>query len=67
MVRYVVKPSSVTKRHIMDGIGKAYSIVFTPHQSQHSDRKYPLSAEFQKPKINQLLNGLIPYQKVKNG
>ena len=36
MVRYVVKPSSVTKRHIMDGIGKAYSIVFTPHQSQHS-------------------------------
>ena len=31
-VRYMVKPSSVTKRHIMGGRGKAFCIVFTPHQ-----------------------------------
>ena len=48
----------------MRGMGKAFGIVFTPHQSQHSDRKYLLNAEFQRPKINQFLNWLFIHPKV---
>ena len=65
-VRYMVKPSSVTKRHIMGGMDKAFGIVFTPHQWHHSDRKCPLSTQFQKPKINQFFNWLIIHPKVVN-
>ena len=31
-VRNMIKPSSVTKRNIMDGIKKVFGIVNTPHQ-----------------------------------
>ena len=65
-VRYMVKSSSVTKRHILVGMDKAFGIVFTHHQWQHSDRKYPLSTQFEKPKINQFLNGLVIHSKVVN-
>ena len=37
-VRYMIKPSSVTKRNIMDGIDKAFGIVNTPHQWRYCDR-----------------------------
>ena len=35
----MIKPSSVTKRNIMDGIDKAFGIVNTPHQGRYCDRK----------------------------
>ena len=38
---YLIKPSSVTKRNIMDGMDKACGIVYTPHQCWYSDRKSP--------------------------
>ena len=38
---YMIKPSSVTKRNIMDWIGKGLGIVYTPHQCRYSDRKSP--------------------------
>ena len=50
----MAKSSSVTKRHILGGMDKAFGIVFTPHQWQHSDRKYPLRTQFQKPIIDQM-------------
>ena len=31
-VRNMIKPSSVTKKNIMDGMDKAFGIVNTPHQ-----------------------------------
>ena len=37
-VRNMIKPSSVTKRNIMDGIDKAFGIVNTPHQWRYCDR-----------------------------
>ena len=36
---YMFKPSSVTKRNIMEGTGKVMGMVFTPHQCWYSDRK----------------------------
>ena len=41
LVPYMIKPSSVTKRNIMDWIGKGLGIVYTPHQCRYSDRKSP--------------------------
>ena len=41
LVPYMIKPSSVTKRNIMDWIGKGLGIVYTPHQCRYSDRKAP--------------------------
>ena len=38
---YIVKPSSVTRRNIMDGMGNGLGIVYTPHQCWYSDRKSP--------------------------
>ena len=38
-VRYMIKPSSVTKRNIVDGMGKGLGMVYTPHQCWYSDRK----------------------------
>ena len=62
----MVKPSSVTKRNIVDLMDKAFGIVYTPHQWRYSDRKYPLSPYFQKPKISQFQNWLITHPKVVN-
>ena len=38
---YIVKPSSVTRRNIMDGMGNGLGIVYTPHQCWYSDRISP--------------------------
>ena len=38
---YIVKPSSVTRRNIMDGMGNGLGIVYTPHQCWYSARKSP--------------------------
>ena len=35
----MIKPSPVTKRNIVDGMGKGLGIVYTPHQCWYSDRK----------------------------
>ena len=43
-VRNTIKPSSVTKRNIMDGIDKAFGIVNTPHQWRYCDRICSLSS-----------------------
>ena len=40
-VRYMIKPSSVTKRNIVDGMGKGLGMVYTPHRCWYSDRKSP--------------------------
>ena len=37
-VRNMIKPSSVTKKNIMDGMDKAFGIVNTPHQWRYCDR-----------------------------
>ena len=40
-VRYMIKPSSVTKRNIMDVLGNGLVMYYTPHQCWYSDRKSP--------------------------
>ena len=39
MLAIFTKPSSVTKRNIMDGVDKLVGMAYTPHQCSYSDRK----------------------------
>ena len=41
LVLYLIKPSSVTKRNIVDVLGNGLVMYYTPHQCWYSDRKSP--------------------------